>query len=140
MENIANKMYKDLEVDFKTKEISKNFEMIMKTKNVLAGIEYLKMRAATIKEMQVIDMIINEINRQKAEIERLKTMHSEMCIGMKVLKKNAIKEIIKGLKKYNESIYSEFKAKIINEDIDNFVKEMVGDAEESSGTQKGESE
>lgn len=53
--------YKDLDLDFKTKEISNNFDMVMKTKNVFAGLEYLKMRASTIKQMQVIDMIIDKL-------------------------------------------------------------------------------
>ena len=86
------------------------------------------------------------INRQKAEIKRLENHSKEVAENctfvmrendkatnkrfleaLEVVKAEAIKEFIKGLKKYNESIYSEFKAKIINEDIDNFVKEMVGD-------------
>ena len=41
---------------------------------------------------ELIKDVLDLINRQKAEIERLNTMHSEMCIGMKVLKKTAIKE------------------------------------------------
>ena len=37
------------------------------------------------------------INRQKAEIERLTTMHSEMCIGMKRLKSEAYREFAERL-------------------------------------------
>ena len=36
--------------------------------------------------------VLDLINRQKAEIERLEAQHREMCIGMKVLKNKAIKE------------------------------------------------
>lgn len=37
-----------------------------------------------------------------------------------------VKEFAERLKKFNESLYSPFKAKMINEDIDTFLKEMTG--------------
>lgn len=33
----------------------------METKNVLAGLEYLRMRASSIKQMEVINMIVDEL-------------------------------------------------------------------------------
>jgi hypothetical protein len=43
----------------------------------------------------LVEDIISMYNRQKAEIERLTTMHSEMCIGMKRLKSEAYREFCK---------------------------------------------
>ena len=67
------------------------------------------------------------IYRQKAEIERLTTMHSEMCIGMKRLKSEAIKEFWASLKEIaylpNLSITGEYVIDI--SDGDNLVKEMT---------------
>ena len=65
------------------------------------------------------------INRQKAENERLKAQHREICIGMKVLKNKAIKEFAKRLKdKLQWDV--EFDNKLVFEsDIDNLVKEMT---------------
>ena len=37
------------------------------------------------------------VGKMKAENERLKTMHSEMCIGLEVIKKNAYKQFGKFL-------------------------------------------
>ena len=39
----------------------------------------------------------DEILELRTEIERLKTMHSEMCIGLEVIKKNAYKQFGKFL-------------------------------------------
>ena len=53
--------YKELKFDFGIKEISNNYDKIMESKNVLAGLEYLRMRSTSIKQMQVIDMIVAEL-------------------------------------------------------------------------------
>ena len=74
----------------------------------------------------LIDQTLKLINRQKAEIERLETMHSEMCIGMKVLKKKAIKEFAERLKEKKINIEI-MRLPLLDRDIDNLVKEMVGD-------------
>ena len=89
-------------------------------------------------QMGTIDWQAKEINRQKAEIERLNTMHSEMCIGMKVLKQKAIKEFAERLKQeafecdvsfgYGKECYQQAVAVI---EIDNLVKEMTEDENEN---------
>ena len=68
--------------------------------------------------------VLDLINRQKAEIERLETMHSEMCIGMKTLKKKAIKEFAERLKEVFTTIDGTFECWEVEEHIDNLVKEM----------------
>ena len=94
---------------------------------------YCNVQVADIKEGRTLlfAKALDLINRQKAEIERLKTMHNEMCIGMKVLKQKAIKEfaerlkskqIIKHRSKEGFCVY-EFDDEL----IDNLVKEMVGE-------------
>lgn len=55
--------YSELDFDFKNKEIAKNFDKIMETKNVLAGLYYLQERANTIRQNEIILMIIEELKR-----------------------------------------------------------------------------
>ena len=74
----------------------------------------------------------DEYQEQKAEIERLEAQHREMCIGIKVLKKKAIKEFAERLKEsafdcdvsfgYGREHYEKAVAVI---QIDNLVKEMT---------------
>ena len=49
-------------------------------------------------ELSALFHVKRILELQDAEIERLKTMHSEMCIGMKVLKRNAEKKFAERLK------------------------------------------
>ena len=60
----------------------------------------------------------------QAEIERLQAMHKEMCIGMKVLKRNAIKEFWDKLK---EKRYGGIYPYVLITEGDNLVKEMEGE-------------
>ena len=89
------------------------------------------------------------INRQKAEIERLQkekfdSLNSQFAemyattlkIATKNAKSEAIKEFAERLKeKASRGFWAEL-AYVDVDDIDNLVKEMLGDAEESSETKK----
>lgn len=55
--------YKGFACEFNNKEISKSFDRIMETKNIYAGLEYLLLRAGTIKEKQIISMIKAELKK-----------------------------------------------------------------------------
>ena len=75
--------------------------------------------------------LVGNIDKLKAENERLKTMHSEMCIGMKRLKSEARKEFAERLKekfKWQHVDFS-FKVGIYNRTIDNLLKEMEQEGE-----------
>ena len=56
--------YSDLDIDFKNKEVAKNYDKIIETKNVFAGLEYLLARAHTIRETTIILMIVEELKRR----------------------------------------------------------------------------
>ena len=78
--------------------------------------------------------ILDLINRQKAEIERLRLYNNLMVSELKAPKAEAIKEFAEELKQrtliqphYNDFV-KEF-LKIIHRNIDNLVKEMVGDTQ-----------
>lgn len=73
------------------------------------------------------------INRQKAEIEELRADNNYLFETMPRIKTEAIKEFAERLKQYNIGLYSEFKAKIINEDIDTLLKEMTEQRKEDEG-------
>ena len=73
---------------------------------------------------KMINTVIDLINRQKAEIDRLQAMHKEMCIGMKVLKRKAIKEFWDKLK---EKRYGGIYPYVLITEGDNLVKEMEGE-------------
>lgn len=60
--------YEDFVFDFKSKDISNNFNKIMETKNICAGLWYLSARANTIKEGHIISMIVSEL-KEKGVIE-----------------------------------------------------------------------
>ena len=62
-------------------------------------------------------------NRQKAEIERLETMHSEMCIGMEKLKEKAITKFAERLRR--KIGYYEPTNASVRGHINNLVKEMT---------------
>lgn len=64
------------------------------------------------------------IYRQRAEIERLKTMNSELRIGLKVIKKTEIKRFWEKLKNRNTTMDKRI---ISVESGDNLVKEMESD-------------
>lgn len=49
--------------DFKNMELANNFDKIMETKNIFAGLEYLSIRASTIRETEIISMIKNELKK-----------------------------------------------------------------------------
>lgn len=55
--------YKGFACEYNDKEISKNFDRIMETKNIYAGLEYLLVRAGTIKENQITSMIKSELKK-----------------------------------------------------------------------------
>ena len=80
-----------------------------------------------IEVIEFFEQAIDLINRQKAEIERLKAMHSEMCIGMKVLKRNAIEKFAERLKVMATSTFWEETSCVSTDEIDNLAKEMVGE-------------
>ena len=68
----------------------------------------------------------DEISEKKAEIERLETKHSEMCIGMKRLKSEARKELFEKIKK--EKITHRNLGEIAYiEVIEELLKEMEGE-------------
>ena len=73
---------------------------------------------------KVFGYALDLINRQKAENERLRTMNSELNIGIKKLKEFAIKEFVKLLKDRVVKKYAYTDVRIFNE-IDNIVKEMT---------------
>ena len=56
--------YEDYAFDFKNKEISNNYNKIMETKNICAGLWYLSQRASTIKEGHIIAMIVKELKER----------------------------------------------------------------------------
>ncbi len=61
------------------------------------------------------------INRQRDEIERLKTMHCEACIGLAVIKRNAYKA-------FGKMLIDKAERGIIHaDDIPDYVVEMAGD-------------
>lgn len=102
---------------------------IIEILNNAKGLDNIKLfcEEVTQKNVTIIKMtdIINLLNSQKAEIERLNTMHSEMCIGMKVLKKTAIKEYKEKVKAIlmDKGIYPVVVKNALNE----AEKEMAGE-------------
>lgn len=60
--------YADYVYGSKSKEISNNYNKIMETKNICAGLWYLSQRASTIKEGHIIAMIVSEL-KAKGVIE-----------------------------------------------------------------------
>lgn len=69
----------------------------------------------------------DEIADKQAEIERLKTMHSEMCIGMKRLKSEAYREFAEHLGRDEYGQYDwEYKSIIYTQDeIDTTLEELT---------------
>jgi hypothetical protein len=102
-------------------EIIKALECCVKTE-FISDCAKCEMFAIDCKDI-LIENALDLINRQKAEIERLQAMHKEMCVGMKVLKRKAIKEFAERLKRvvavHNGDMWSKY------EYIDNLVKEMM---------------
>lgn len=80
--------------------------------------ELMKTAAETIKNLT-------------AENERLKTMHSEMCIGMKTLKKKAYKEFAEILKKETIFISDSIDRSTMLIVIDALLEELPGHKETS---------
>ena len=70
-------------------------------------------------------LAIDLLKRKDAEIERLTTMHSEMCIGIKKLKEFAIKEFAERLNKHSVYVDDYDCFMVSAESIDNLVKEMT---------------
>lgn len=60
--------YEDLVFDFRNREIANNYNKIMETKNICAGLWYLSQRAHTIKEGHIIAMIVSAL-KEKGVIE-----------------------------------------------------------------------
>ena len=85
--------------------------------------EIAKLRAENEDFKKVIETMTNEQFQIafdfKAEIDRLKTMNSEMCIGMKVLKERAYN-------KFADRLYKKLGV-TKNYAIDEVLREMVGD-------------
>ena len=115
------------------KELTDN--EIIKALNTAFGIEHLKIYCANIEnELHIVKVldVIDLINRQKAEIERLCSVvdKTDAAYFQKVsevdrAKSEAIKEFAERLKSRLIAItYMNFDGT-----IDNLVKEMVGDAE-----------
>ena len=77
--------------------------------------------------MDVIKQTLDLINRQKAEVERLTTMHSEMRIGMKRLKTEARKEFADRLWIEAVKILDTDTLFWIKEIKNNLLKEMEGE-------------
>lgn len=78
------------------------------------GCEFLLMKDA-----------LDLINRQQAEIERLRTMNSELNIGIKKLKEFAAKEFAERLNKHSVYVDDYDCFMVSAESIDNLVKEMT---------------
>ena len=76
-------------------------------------------------ETLVIQAALDLINRQKAEIERLRTMNSELNIGIKKLKEFAVKEFAERLNKHSVYVDDYDCFMVSAESIDNLVKEMT---------------
>ena len=78
---------------------------------------------------KLLDMCLNLINRQKAEIEKLKTRNDELNTLNKTTAQEAIKEFAERLK--TETFLAKAKGSVEHiiwmSEIDNLVKEMVGD-------------
>jgi hypothetical protein len=72
------------------------------------------------------DSLLDLINRQKAEIERLKKGWKADVIETSNIKADAIKEFAEKLKE--KYFYDLERECLFEEDIDDFVKEMVGDS------------
>ena len=78
----------------------------------------------------VLENVLDLINRQRAEIERLKTMNSELRIGLKVIKRTEIKKLWERLEKeirYCTDVYGNSIQAINVECANRIVKEMVGE-------------
>ena len=77
--------------------------------------------------------VLDLINRQKAEIERLEAIQSSHLFTTDFIRYKAVKEFAERLKskeKFHYDYYSNIAIRYIKiEDIDNLVKEMVGDTE-----------
>lgn len=77
----------------------------------------------------------DEISELTAEVERLEAQHREMCIGMKVLKKKAIKEFAEELvdekfsnyDKTDDILVYDIQGRIY-EFAENYINRMAGDA------------
>lgn len=84
---------------------------------------------------RAVEVVTNEINRQNAEIERLKHRKTELQIRNQELqheKSEAIKEFAERLKEccYTYSDISGYQSTVIDiAQIDNLVQEMVGNAD-----------
>ena len=51
--------------------MNKSFEKIIEDKDIEAGLEYLRQRASTIRELQIIAMILQELAERSTRIEGL---------------------------------------------------------------------
>lgn len=91
------------------------------------SLDLINRQQEQIKKLETIERFATKtIEKQDAEIERLKTMHSEMCIGMKVLKKKAIEKFAERLKEktmQDIELYGSCTGCGTIENIDNLVKE-----------------
>lgn len=86
------------------------------------------------KHYECTDIMFHEtvdlIKRQKEEIERLKTMNSELRIGLKVIKRTEIKKLWERLEKeirYCTDVYGNSIQAINVECANRIVKEMESD-------------
>lgn len=74
----------------------------------------------------IVKQILDLINRQQAEIERLTKETMNMAITIETCQAEAIKEFAEKLKK--EAYLTDHKVyAVLRDDIDNLVKEMVGE-------------
>ena len=97
---------------------------ILEIKNALDLInrqrgELRKKQVKIHKLLKELNQIQDYYNMQKAEIDRLKTMNSEMCIGMKVLKERAYNN-------FADRLYKKLGV-TKNYAIDEVLREMAGD-------------
>ena len=90
------------------------------------------------KENDVLNNALELINRQQAEIERLNSCvksedevraiaNATIQAGIKIIKAEAIKEFAERLKESNHGTLSYCTGWVDFDDIDNLVKEMVGE-------------
>ena len=77
------------------------------------------------KELELLKETDNLINRQKSEIERLK-YNLKAVLDERADHSEAIKEFAERLKENSIATFS-FKGVVMVEEIDNLLKEMVGD-------------
>ncbi len=107
---------------------------ICKSHQTSIDLGYESIAIDTEKYMSLLRGTIDLINRQKAEIESIKTIHKSYVNACRNIKAKAIKEFAERLKeKLIDPVETWLTSDVVREeDIDNLVKEMVGDNDEST--------